>query len=369
VNLAGLAVRNLRRRPLRTAVTILGVALAVGCALALVALSRSIEDGTREGIDELGTDLAVTQKGAPDLFGGFLPEELAGRLSAIPGVARVAGELFLFAPTENDRQVLASGWTNVDRAMPLREGRLPNAGERRVVLFGDLVAESMSKRLGDTIEILGEKFRIIGITKYASIVNRNTVIVPLADLQEVTYRRGQVSMFHVDLQHGASPADVERVKRDITAIGRVSVSMSNEMFANDRNVQVLNAVSLAISIIAITMGVLSVFNTLIMTIQERTREIGILAAIGWTDAQIIASIVTEGLMMCVVGCVFGVALGFLIALLFPLIPSIGDFIHFRPSLALIVPFVSAAFALCTAGSLYPAWRATRMTPAQALQRA
>ncbi len=145
--------------------------------------------------------------------------------------------------------------------------------------------------------------------------------------------------------------------------------MSDEMFQNDRNVQVLKAVSLSISIIALVMGELGVFNTLLMIVQERTREIGIVAAIGWSDGQIMASILAEGLMMCVAGCVLGVALGFLIALLFPLIPRIGDYIQFKPSLTLIIPVVAAAFALCTAGSLYPAWRAARMTPAEALQRA
>src|SRR3954451_6876503 len=80
MNLVGLATRNLRRRPMRTALTIVGIALAVGSALALVALSRSIENSTREGIDELGTDLTVTQKGAPDLFGGFLSQQLAPKL-------------------------------------------------------------------------------------------------------------------------------------------------------------------------------------------------------------------------------------------------------------------------------------------------
>ena len=105
------------------------------------------------------------------------------------------------------------------------------------------------------------------------------------------------------------------------------------------------------------------------TSQERTHEIGIVAAISWSNRRIMASIVTEGMMMCILGCVLGVALGFLIAMLFPLIPRIGDYIEFKPTLALIIPVVGAAFALCAAGSLYPAWRATRMTPAEALQRA
>ena len=75
MNLTGLALRNLRRRPIRTALSILGIALAVGGALALLALSRSIQDATRDGMDEIGDDLAVTQKDAPDIFAGFLPAD------------------------------------------------------------------------------------------------------------------------------------------------------------------------------------------------------------------------------------------------------------------------------------------------------
>src|ERR1700731_4703623 len=80
MNLIGLALRNLRRRPIRTSLSILGIGLAVGSALALIALSRSIQDSTRDGMDELGDDLVVMQKGASDIFGGFIPEPTVGRI-------------------------------------------------------------------------------------------------------------------------------------------------------------------------------------------------------------------------------------------------------------------------------------------------
>ncbi len=89
MNLAGLALRNLRRRPVRTYLSILGVGLAVGSALALIALSRSIKDSVREGMVEMGDDLVVMQKGASDIFGGFIPEQMVDRVAAIPGVVRV----------------------------------------------------------------------------------------------------------------------------------------------------------------------------------------------------------------------------------------------------------------------------------------
>ena len=112
MNLTGLALRNLGRRPIRTGLSILGIGLAVGSALALISLSRSIKESTRAGLDEMGDDLVVMQKGASDIFGGFIPEQTIERVAAIVGVARASGELLMFAPTANDRSVLTQGWSD-----------------------------------------------------------------------------------------------------------------------------------------------------------------------------------------------------------------------------------------------------------------
>jgi putative ABC transport system permease protein len=105
-----------------------------------------------------------------------------------------------------------------------------------------------------------------------------------------------------------------------------------------------------------------------MATQERTREIGIFAAIGWSRRRIMSSIVVEGLLMCAIGCVLGVLLSFLAAFIFPRIPAIGNLISFKPSVWLIAPVLAAACALCLLGSLFPAWRAVQMGPAEALRR-
>src|SRR4029077_7934740 len=69
MNIVGFAFRNLQRRLVRTSLSIVSIGLAVGSALALIAISRSIEEGTRDGMDEIGDDVIVTQRGASDLFG------------------------------------------------------------------------------------------------------------------------------------------------------------------------------------------------------------------------------------------------------------------------------------------------------------
>jgi putative ABC transport system permease protein len=116
------------------------------------------------------------------------------------------------------------------------------------------------------------------------------------------------------------------------------------------------------------MGAIYVLNALVMATQERTREIGIFAAIGWSKGRIMASIVIEGILMCVIGCGLGLLLSFGAAFAFPYIPAIGNLVSFKPSAALIAPILAAAFVLCVLGSLFPAWRAVRMLPAEALRR-
>ena len=93
MTLTGLALRNLRRRPLRSALSTLGIGLAVASAIALVALSRSVTGSVQNSVDERGADLTIMQRGAADLFGGFLPEELGQRIAQVPGVTGVAAEL------------------------------------------------------------------------------------------------------------------------------------------------------------------------------------------------------------------------------------------------------------------------------------
>ncbi len=285
MNLVGLALRNLRRRPVRTGLSILGIGLAVGSALALIALSRSIKDSTQEGIDEMGDDLVVMQKGASDIFGGFIPEQMVEHIAAIRGVVRASGELFMFAPSAGHTSVLTLGWPDTSylwKKVPLREGRVPQQGERHVAVLGEAAAASLGKKLGDELELVGETFRVIGIANYTTVVNRGLVLVPLADLQEASYRTRQVTMIHVNVDRGGGPAELSRVRSSIEALGNVTASTANDVLNNDRNFAILKAVSLAVSIIAVAIGALNVLTALVMATQERTREIGIFAAIGWS---------------------------------------------------------------------------------------
>ena len=166
-----------------------------------------------------------------------------------------------------------------------------------------------------------------------------------------------------------STSEIEKVKQDISALGSVTIAPTDQLLARDRNVKVLKAISATISVIALITAGLSVLNVLLMAVHERTRETGIMMAIGWSDRRIMTTIVIEGMIMGLAGSVIGIPLGFFACSFFDWLPTIGTYLSFSPSLDIVLISVAGAFLLAALGSLYPAWLAVSQTPAEALRRA
>jgi putative ABC transport system permease protein len=371
VNHVELAFRNLRRRPTRSLLTMLGVALAVGSFITLYGLSRSASENVKQSIQEVPSDLTIRRTGTAELFGGAIPQSLIPQVAEIPGVAAITGELIALVESDNGDHVLASGWAEDSffwQSVPLEEGRLPHHGERKVVLVGIDLAGALQKHAGDTISLLGEPFQIVGITRFKSVINRNEVVIPLSDLQEVTFRPGAVTFLWVRLAHPENPAEADRVANAIEAIGGLSASKSEDVLRNDSMVGLLHAVSSSMAWVALLMGVLMVLNTLLMAVLERTREIGILSAIGWSAKRIIGALVLEGFILSAVGSAAGIVIGVGGAHLLSAIPAIGRYVAIQPTIGLVLATVFSAIGLGIFGSLYPAWRAARQSPAAALAR-
>ena len=223
--------------------------------------------------------------------------------------------------------------------------------------------------MGDDIALLGEKFRVIGISNYTSIINRNAVVVELADLQEITFRTGAVTFISVKLKPPGGPEEADRVAKAIEGLGQFSVTKSESVLKNDSLIGLLSAVSSAMAWVALLMGVLMVLNTLLMAVLERTREIGILSAIGWSKRRIMGALVIEGFILSALGSVLGILIGVAGSRLLSAVPAIGRYIAVRPTLGLIAATAVAAIILGILGSLYPAIVATRSSPAEALERA
>ncbi len=132
MTLTKFAYSNLLRRPARTLLTVLGIALAIGTAVALLALGRGIYDSLGEGFTERSSELLVTPRNVVDITAMRLPETLGAGLAAIEGVADVSSELYVFTSTAEGDHVAVAGvsdspskWATVPIASGRRPGRLP----------------------------------------------------------------------------------------------------------------------------------------------------------------------------------------------------------------------------------------------------
>jgi putative ABC transport system permease protein len=150
---------------------------------------------------------------------------------------------------------------------------------------------------------------------------------------------------------------------------KLTVSKSEGMLRNDSLFGLMTAVSSAMAWVALFMGVLMVLNTLLMAVLERTREIGILSAIGWSKQRIMLALVIEGFILSAFGSMVGIVFGVAGSKFLSAIPSIGRYVAVEPTIQLIVVTALAAVVLGVLGSFYPAWEATRASPAEALERA
>lgn len=372
MTLTKFAYSNLLRRPARTLLTVLGIALAIGTAVALLALGRGIHESLGDGFTERSSELLVTPRNVVDITAMRLPETLGAGLAAIEGVADVSSELYVFTSTAEGDHVAVAGvsdspskWATV----PIASGRRPDAG-RAEVMLGDVIAQTLGAKIGDRIELLDEEFEVVGITAYGTALNRGVAVMPLKVLQEASLRLNQVSTYSITLDRGLSRDKQQDVRTRIEQEFSVVVSDMQEIadrLSGDRNITILKAISKAISIVAVVMGGLNLLATLLLSVQERTREIGMLCAIGWNDRLVVALIMIEGLFIGVLGCAGGVLVGIGASSLFGSIPAIGDIISFTPRLSDLVLPLAFAVPLCIVGAAYPAWRAVSMLPAEALR--
>ncbi len=370
MTLFGIALRNLWRRPGRSVFTLLGVALAVASYLTMAGLSRSLADGTKDSLKERGVDLVVSRRGLVELFGGSLPADLKTPILAAPEVAEATPELVTLLEVGDGVQSIVSGWEEggfTYREMKLLRGRMPHPG-RHEIIVGDELAEAMHKGLGGTVTLNFEDFTIVGVADFGSGMLRGMAVMPLSDLQALLGLPGRATMFQVRLKHRdalalrRATAALERVRNDLNVAG------SDEFLRSNKTIGMLSTASLAIAIVAMAMASLSVLNTLAMAVEERVREIGVLASIGWPRRRILGLILLEGVILAGLGGVVGACVG-QVALMFldyTLLPGSGLTVETNSLIALQALF--AALVVGAVGGMGPALQASNLTPAAALRR-
>jgi len=368
LTLTGMAVRNLLRRPVRTCLTALGVAVGVMAIVACTTIVRGLQHSIDRTIHIYGTDILVFQANvASNIFSVLDEKKVHGELLAIPEVRTAVGTLWHVLHVERHPFCLVLGMRLSDLgigASTLIRGRHPRTDDE--VMLGSITRRSLGKDVGDTVRIGDERYEVVGVFQTDVVFVNGAIIVSLPRLQRLARKEGMVTSFQVSLRAGADAVSVAReIERrddrlaaiyDVNSFGKVG-----------RVLEVSGAVTWAVSLVALVVGSIIVANTMWMSVMERTREIGVLRAVGWARRRIVLLILTEavgvGLVAWLCGSVFGVGLAKLTAWV-----SVTSKL-FHPVFD-APPFVLAAgvaVLLCVVGASAPAWRAAQIVPAEALR--
>jgi len=193
----------------------------------------------------------------------------------------------------------------------------------------------------------------------------NCVVVSLREAQALAGKLHQVSLYAIKV---TDPARVEELRAYLDAnFPEIDVSLTSKLAESLPDMQAMEELVGQISFVAVFIGGVGMLNTMLMSVLERTREIGVLRALGWRRRQVIGMVLREALVLGAVGGACGILVGMGLVWGITQIPGIGGMVGPRYSPALFAQALAVGLVTGVVGGLYPAWRATRMRPVEALR--
>lgn len=382
------AISNIWRRPLRTALTILGIVIGVFALTVMGALAEKLNVLVDGGDEYFRTRLFVFDAGAASGFQASsrpVTRDLVERIEELPGVDRATPVLQTLLDPEAaggfDLPELLTGIepeTWYDEAIELRvdAGRLLEPGETGNTVVGADLAERYDLRVGDTFSMREHEFTVIGVLERTLTFPDKIAYVPLADAQAIYVASvpdafeertdelaTQIEVFPDDLDD--ADAIAAAITREIDGVRAVTPAEVADQIGQASIV--FNLIIVGASVIAVIVGGLSVINTMVMTVSERVREIGIKKAVGAPTSAILREFVVEATLLGAIGGIIGLGLGaLLVVILNAQTAGSGTSVFLLTPMLLLRSFLFATVLGALAG-IYPALRAARLDPVAALR--
>lgn len=367
---AVLIARNVWTRKVRSVLTGAAVAIGIMTVVALGVLTHSLR---RTAISVLRTgsaDFTVAQKGVSDVLNSAMDEGEIARIQQTPGVDSVVGVLVAAVQLDKDHPFFLELGIQPDQlekfGVHVVDGRPYTADATGEVMLGFRASRDLHKSVGDTINIDGNDFRVVGIFSTGQVFGDSASMLPLTALQTYERKPGDVTLAFVKVKPGA---DVNTVRQTIEGQNAelATVVTESEFGRIDRNLKLISAANVGISILALAIGAIGVMNTTAMSVFERTREFGVLRAVGWTRARVIGLVMGEAALISLGGAVAGIVLGFVAIRLIRRVPElVGVFQPDYPA-SVFGRALGIAVGMAAIGALYPAIRAALLAPLEALR--
>lgn len=397
-----LAVKNLRKRGIRSWLTMLGIFLGIAAVVALISMGTGLQNAITGQFGTLDADKLIIQ----NTGAGFGPpgstavqkltthdlsivESVAGVDIAIPRLIRIVKVEFndavkfrnVASVPENDKAItIANDFLNAD----VKSGRLLEKVDRgKVVLGNDFLTEDFGKeiRVGSKLLIQGNSFEVVGILeKSSSFMINSIILLPEEDLTKILGLNGEIDMIIVRVDNDKNiksiASTLERKLRDDRKqkIGEEDFSVQTPL----QSISVINTILDVINIIVSGIAAISLFvggvgiaNTMYTSVLERRREIGVMKAIGATNRSILLIFLIEAALLGLVGGVIGAIIGLGLAVAASSIANIalgGLSFEITLSFPLLLSAILFSLVIGILSGLVPAIQAAKLNPVEALRK-
>ncbi len=368
--MVSIARRNLFGEPTRLAITIGGVALSIMLIIVLWSLYQGWSTKIYAYIDSVDADIWVGQEGAIDMSHSIslVPGNTRATLQGLPGVQRVQpliGWRLGFTLGSKEIQTFLIGFdqvTGVGGPAQIVSGR--GVAGRGEIVVDRVFARNNGLKVGSTLTMLGHPLRVVGITSDTNLVIYQYSFVHLADAQAIVRSPDFVNYYLVDV---APEADTGAVQAAIDALPGIQAVSKAEYREMSR--RVISTTFLPIIVVLVAVGVIVGVAVIGLTIYtgtvEKSREYGVLKAIGASNWRLYAIVLEQAVLVGIVGYAVGVGLSFVaIAGVERAVPAFITVV--RPMD--LVTVLGVAVAMATAASYVPVRRLVRIDPAIAFKQ-
>ncbi len=397
------ALKALGRNKMRTALTMLGLVIGIAAVITLDAMGAGAQDQIEDQIQSAGTNLIMVRAGNWSRGGvshgmGSSPRLKAADVDAIR--EQVAGAQYLTASVNTRDQVVAAGenWSTriegADVELPLIRFWGVEFGTfftttdvnsaAKVAVLGSVVRDNLFGEgvdaVGQTIRIRNQSFKVIGVMEAKGSGSfgedqDDTIFAPYTTVQRKLRGRDGTNISGITISaHSAD--DIEAVSTEIASVLRVQHKLiqgedddfmvrTQEDMASMRTemTQTMTLFTLAIAVVALIVGGIGIMNIMLVSVTERTREIGLRMAVGAKGQDVLWQFLVEAIVLCMVGGLIGVGLGFALAL------GLTEFLQWPTTVSpdAIGTSVGFAAAIGIVFGFYPAWKAAQLDPIESLR--
>lgn len=362
--------------------------------VALGMVTGGLKASTTSTLKAGAAEVSVMQTGAGNYGSGRINESRVTELMDISGVKETAGMLRATNTSTSESSATAVSGTSTGTGTTSTSGvpggfagfsvtgmdpeKLSLAGIENIdgalysnestneVIIGKTASTNLDKKVGDTINLFGKDFTITGIYETGSFITDAGAFMSLSTLQNLTNNDNQVSNIAVKIDENANATEVGKAIETAYPTELSTTTAASMAGRMNNALNTIDTANWAISLLAIIIGGVGVVNTMVMSVFERTREIGVLKAVGWKEKRILGMILGESVVLTLIAAVAGtiVAVIGVVALL-----SVYFSGTIEPSFApdIFIRAFLVAFVVGIIGGLYPAYRASQLSPTEALR--